>query len=273
MNETQPAGGGIDRLTLICVAIVAYAVANVAHEGLGHGGLCLAVGGKPDELNAIYFSCLVDGLPGAAARWVSAGGTLVSLALGAIAALALRGTSPKATPGRYFLWLLMTVCLLQGTGYFLFSGIGNIGDWAAVVRGLSPAWPFRVGLVALGAAGYVLTIRAALRLLAPFLGATDGRVDTGRVLMGIPYLTGGALYLAAGLLNPASPWLVLISAAAASLGGTSALAWMHNLLRDRSRFPPVEAPPFVLPRSPGWLAAGALVALGFVAVLGRSVHL
>jgi hypothetical protein len=49
-----------------------------------------------------------------------------------------------ATPGRYFLWLLMTVSLLQGTGYWLFSGIGNLGNWAKVIEGLTPAWPARV---------------------------------------------------------------------------------------------------------------------------------
>jgi hypothetical protein len=58
--------------------------------------------------------------------------------------------------------------------------------------------------------------------------------------------------------------LVLISAAAASLGGTSGLAWMHNYLRYQKWFPPVPAPAL--------LAAAAVVALIFIVVLGRTVH-
>ena len=65
---------------------------------------------------------------------------------------------------------------------------------------------------------------------------------------------------------------MLISAAAASFGGTSALAWMAQLLRNEKRFPPREreAPP--LPRSIPWLAAGAVVALLFVFVLGPGIR-
>ena len=42
---------------------------------------------------------------------------------------------------RYFFWLMMMTFNLFGVGgYFLFSGIGNIGDWAEVVAGWQPAW-------------------------------------------------------------------------------------------------------------------------------------
>jgi hypothetical protein len=118
----------------------------------------------------------------------------------------------------------MSVSFLQGTGYWLFSGLAGGGDWAAVIDGLAPAWPYRVALAAGGAAGYWLAIRLALRALDPFVGSGDDRVARGRTLMLLPYLVGGALYCAAGMLNPLSPDLVLTSAAAASLGGTSALA-------------------------------------------------
>ena len=89
----------------------------------------------------------------------------------------------------------------------------------------------------------------------------------------IPYLVGAALYVAAGLLNPVGPRLVLISAAAASLGGTSGLAWMAQLLRNERRFPPPADPGPGIPRTVPWLAAGALVAILFVFVLGPGVRL
>ena len=89
----------------------------------------------------------------------------------------------------------------------------------------------------------------------------------------IPYLAGGILYVAAGFLNPVGPRLVLISAAAASFGGTSGLAWMAQLLRNQHRFPPDDGAPLRIPRCGPWLAAGVAVALLFVGVLGPGIRL
>ena len=55
----------------------------------------------------------------------------------------------------------MTINLLTGTGYFLFSGIGGSGDWAVFIKGLGPEWLLRVAL-ALGA-----TLPAAATVRAP----------------------------------------------------------------------------------------------------------
>jgi hypothetical protein len=50
MNDT-PRSPSIDRLTLIAIAAVAYVLANIAHEGVGHGGSCLLLGGQPVALS------------------------------------------------------------------------------------------------------------------------------------------------------------------------------------------------------------------------------
>lgn len=267
--STNGRGAVLDRLTLVAVALAVYALVNVAHEGLGHGGACLLVGGKPLALNAVYFECGEDGLSSLARRLVSAGGTLVNLALGAVGAwLLARGR----TSGwwRYALWLFTTLNLLQATGYWLFSGLGNVGDWAAVSAGFEPHALARLGLALAGGLGYVAAVAFALRTLAPLLGPGRGRVGRARQLTLLPYLAGGLLYVGAGLLNPLGMRLVLISAAAASFGGASALAWMGELLRDEERFPPGQAEQ-PLPPSLAWLVAGALASASFVAVLGRGV--
>jgi len=51
-------------------------------------------------------------------------------------------------------WLLMTFNLFEAGGYFLFSGIGDIGGWAAIVARWQPAWAWRVALIAPGTATY-----------------------------------------------------------------------------------------------------------------------
>ena len=261
---------GIDRLTLIALAVVAYALANLAHEGAGHGGACLLVGGRPLALSAIHVDADEAALGVAARKWIAAGGTLANLLLGGVALAVMRARRPS--PGRYFLWLLATVNLLQAAGYWLFSGIGRVGDWATVIDGLSPAAGWRAGLALVGGVAYAGAVLVSLRELRPLLGDDEDRMTRAVALTVVPYVAGGILYVAAGLLNPEGWRLVLISAAAASLGGTSALAWMAQLLRNEARFPPAAGPPLHLPRSAAWLAAGVVTALLFVAGLGPGVR-
>ena len=47
----------IDRLTIVGVAAFAYVLTAFFHEGVGHGGACLAVGGHPLAGGAYYFDC------------------------------------------------------------------------------------------------------------------------------------------------------------------------------------------------------------------------
>ncbi len=263
----------VDRPTLAAVAVAAFALANVVHEGLGHGATCLLVGGRAEALSAVHFDGDLTGLPPSAGRWVAAGGTLANLVLGLAAAAALRTARRAPGSARLFLWLSMTVNLLQAAGYWLFSGIGGIGDWAKVIEGWEPHWIFRFGLALLGGVTYWGVVRSSLRELVALLGPEPGIWGRAVPLTVVPYLAGGILYVGAGLLNPVSPQLVIISAAAASFGGTSGLAWMAQLLRNERRFPPHPDPAVVIQRSAAWLAAGAVVALLFVGLLGPGLRL
>lgn len=262
----------VDRPTLVAIAVVAYALANVVHEGVGHGGACVLAGGRPLVLSAVHFEGVPGLLDAAGQKWMAAGGTLANLAVGAVALAALRaGRGPSAW--RYFLWLLMTVNLLQAAGYWMFSGIGNVGDWAFLIGGLSPRWVFRAALALAGLGAYWAAVVFSLRELGPFVGDRTGRFRRALPLTVIPYLAGGCLYLAAGVANPVGWLLVAISAVAASFGGTAGLAWMAQLLRGRGALVPTASDTALeLPRSVPWLVAGAVALLVFVAVLGPGVR-
>lgn len=253
--------------SLVSLAVVAYAVANVVHEGLGHGVACVALGGVPKALNAVYFDCGEERLGGLAVRLIAAAGTGAT-ALLAWAAWALQR---KATGNaRWFWWLLGTVCTQQAAGYLLFSGLLGVGDWAKVVDGLPAGVFLRLTLALVGATAYLGVVRGSLERLVPLLGSGVDRQQRANRLLLVSYFTGGALYVAAGVLNPESPMLVLISAAAASLGGTSGLTWMGSLL-DRPLFAPRGGEPVELRASPAWLVAAVVTGAVFVGVLGRSV--
>ena len=254
-----------DLLTVIAITIAATVIANVIHEGLGHGGMCAATGGQPLALSTVHFECSAD------TRLVAAGGTLANLVFGALFWVAARAVKQRATL-RFCFWLLMTFNLLDAGGYFLFSGIGNFGDWAAVVAGWRPAWAWRAGLITLGMVTYFLWfVPLCLRELRPFLGRdAQIRVRRARQLTLVPYFTAGILSCVAGTLNPVGPLLILVSAAASSFGGHSGLAWMWTLLYG-PRIPSSELQMPEIERSWGWMVAAAILAVVFIAGLGPGV--
>jgi hypothetical protein len=162
------------------------------------------------------------------------------------------------------------VNLLTAFGYLLYSGIGGIGDWARVIDGARPAIAFRLAMVAAGTWLYfVLAPRLLMPPLDTFLGRDpEARVARARRLSLVPYLAGGCTLIAAGLLNPLGMKIVLISAAAASFGGTSLLAWYPAT----PRAPLVTTgAPLALPRSAAWIVVAAIAMALFVLVLGRGI--
>jgi hypothetical protein len=257
---TQP-----DFWTVAAIAVIATVIANVIHEGLGHGGMCAATGGQALALSTVHFECSVE------PRLVAAGGTLANLIFGALFWAAARVVKQGAS-WRFFLWLLMTFNLFDAGGYFLFSGIGNFGDWAAVVAGWQPAWAWRMGLIALGVVTYFFWfVPLSLRELRPFLGRdAQIRVRRARRLMLASYFTAGILSCVAGALNPVGPLLILVSAAASSFGGHSGLAWMWTLLAG-PRIPSSELQLPEIERSRGWMVAAVILGVAFIAGLGPGV--
>jgi hypothetical protein len=254
-----------DLWTIVAISVAATAIADFIHEGLGHGGMCVAIGGRPLVLSTVHFECSPD------TRLVAAGGTLANLIFGAMSWAAARAVKRSAS-WRYFFWVLMTFNLFAAGGYFMFSGIGNIGDWAEVVAGSQAAWLWRAGLAALGIVIYFFVfVPLSLRELCPFIGQNANiRVRRARRLAVTPYLTAGILACIAGALNPVGPLLILISAAAASFGGQSGMVWMWTLLYG----PRIPSSGFQMPeigRDWGWIIASLVLAVGFIVGLGPGV--
>lgn len=259
----------LDVWTIGAMTIVAWSISALLHEGLGHGGTCLLAGAKPLALTSAYFSCDETTASGVDLRWIAAGGTIVNVLAGLPLLLVLPRLRAPST-WRFFLWLVGALNVLTAFGYLLFSAVGGIGDWAAVIEGLPHALGWRI---AMGLAGAVLYFYVAPRLLlpglAPFVGEADDRHARARRLTLLPYLIGGATSVVAGAFNPIGIEIVLISSVAAAFGGASLLAWFYRAYAPRTAS---GTPPFLgIPRSVGWMAAGA-VALGvFVGVFGRGL--
>jgi len=258
----------LDAFTVGSIAILAYMLGNVLHEGLGHGGACLLTGAQPLVLSSVHFECSVEN------RLVMAGGTLMNLFAGAVFFVLGRLTGPRYPRLKYFFWISMAVNLFTGTGYFLFSGIGGIGDWGEFIQGLGPQWVWRISMTIFGAATYLLAARISLLELRPLIGSKkEQRYQRAVRLSVIPYFAGGILMCIAGSLNPKGAILILISAAASTFGGTSGLMWTTHMLK-RGTLIPYGPPAAPMPIRRSWpliVAAGGM-AIAFVSVLGPSVH-
>lgn len=260
-----------DAWTVGAVAVIVYALSSLLHEAVGHGGVCLAVHGTALELSSMHFECALPDNAAIAQRVVAAGGTIATVIGGGVALLVYHLSKGSTTAAwRYALWLFAAVNLMQGTGYFLFSGLAEVGDWTAVIDGWEPHWLWRSGLTIMGFVLYLVTTTMLFRALEPMVGeARPRRFRHALRLAGLAYVVGCALEIAAGLRNPGGIGLVLMSGAAASLGGTSGLAWGPQTLRGpRTPSNMAAVPVELVERNWAALALAVVCGIAFIGVFG-----
>lgn len=246
-----------DKITIVSMAIVASAAATLLHEGLGHGVVAWLRGDVPTELTSNHLSSLRPD------HLVEAGGTLVNLLAGAIALIASRSAGNRSNL-RYFFWIFAALNLLPGAGYFLFSGIFGIGDWAEVIRGAPNQIALRILMTSFGAALYVLVVRLLAAAVQPYCPARSDYNTVGRV----PYYAACLFSCAAGALDPLGLKLFLFSTAPAAFGGSSGLMWADSLLPRR----PAKEPPALVKRQPAWWIVGAVLGLAYILILGPGIQ-
>jgi len=251
-----------DALTIVAIAVLACVVQDILHEGLGHGVTAWLSGAHSITMSTVALQSDIE------TRWISANGTLVNLVFAAIFWLLLRNARRYSPTLRYFFVLAMMGNLFTGTGYFLFSGVANFGDWATVIHGLQPYWMWRSGLIVLGVISYYLSMLLVAVELKPFRGAP---ADWPRLrgLCWMPYFTDGILAGVAGLLNPAGLFYVIASALPSTLGANAGLLSLPSMMHRDKAAPEESVGP--LNRSVPWIAAGAVAALLFIFVLGRGL--
>ena len=260
MNEHEPVtplSSFDDKPTLIAISVLACFVQDVLHEALGHGVTAWFSGAHQLTLSTVALQSDVE------TRWVSAAGTLVNLVLGVIFWLLLRRSYRPAT--QYFLLLALAGNLFTGTGYFLFSGVANFSDWAAVIRGLQPQWLWRLILIVTGIVTYgasVLLVRAELKR---FRRIPARRL---RTLCWTPYFTDGVLAGLGGLMSPLGVFYIIASALPSTLGANSGLLYIPYTIHHSKPGDDQVGP---VPRSAAWIAVGAAAGLLFVFMLGRGI--
>lgn len=265
MSRGANAGAGsplYDKLTVVAISALAAIVGDVLHEGLGHAGVAILSGAHRVTVSTVAMQSEMD------TKWIAAAGPLTNLVFGAIFWLLLLRPQRYRPAARYFLILAMAGNLFTATGYPLFSGVSNFGDFAQVIAGWHPLWLWRVALIAVGAATYYASMLIVADKLRPFR-RNDDDPRKMRTLCWVPYFTQGILAGVAGLFNPAGIVYVFVSALPASLGAMSGLLAMPGMLRRPQPSKGDSAGP--VPRSAAWIAVGAIVSLFYIFVIGRGV--
>ena len=264
----------IDILTLVGIAIVVYTIQTIAHEGIGHGLVSTLLGGHVTYISSTECQCGTEGLPRASQRAVSAAGPMMNLILTLVFWGLFRASRNAPTLTRYFLWLSMTVNGLTFAGYLAVPTLIGFGDWFEFIQGLSPVGLWRAALILVGIILYIGVAYVSVHSLE-FLQTREQPQRRRRawILNLVPYLSGGIAYVIAALFNPAGPELILISAAAASFGGTSAFLWMPGWSARKAPDENTPATPEGLARAWVWIGVGVLTLIFLIVILGPGVKI
>lgn len=241
--------------TVVAIAIVVNVGATVIHEACGHGLAALLFGAHVQHVSSVDLAYDDRTLGAVPNRIVAAAGPLANILTGLAAwALAARWT-PRADATRYFLWLFGHVSVFIGGGYAMaLSFVHGFGDMDAIARGLPAEVLWRSLLTLAGVLITLATLLHGVRTLSPFAGGGADRTRRAVRLTVVPYVTMGIVEMTAAAFNPDSPILIVISAGFATFGGNAGLAWMPRWMRLVRR--PADTV-IGVPRSRGWLAAGA----------------
>lgn len=256
----------MDSLVTVCaVSALAMILSTMLHEGVGHAVTALLTVSPNGVLSTVAWTSEYD------SKLVDAGGTIVNLIAAAVFWILLRSAPLSSAATRLFLLLACAFNLFAGTGYFLFSGLTNFGDWAAVIHDLQPFVLWRVALIVAGVLGYWGALVVAGTSLFRYVGFQRG-ADRRRIshLMMVAYLNAVLIACVGGALNPLGIQYVFFSALPATAGAGSGLLYMQYYARKNAA-PALRVEP--INRSFAWIGVSAACALLFIFVLGRGVML
>jgi hypothetical protein len=272
-TAASPAAFADDRITVSSIAVLAFIVADIAHEGAGHiFGFYLA-GGKSALLTTTHLTEWVA-LGDPQWRIFDLGGPAGNLASAFLAWLILRSVRKRPVQLQFFLWLVMAFSLFWAFGSMIFCGVTGRGDWMALIQGTKFLWPVRILFVLLGLFLYRISIRLLAMELRSIISISDPNISSRLArLIWISYISGGLIACAGAILDPHGPIEMLRSGALSSFGAAIGLFYIRrNFLRltDRPPDPPAANP---IRRDLPWILAALAGAIYFIGILGPGIQI
>jgi hypothetical protein len=252
--------GRNDVLTVAAIALLAMCLVTFDHEALGHGGMCLALGGHIRILTSSIFRCDLQSV------WIDPAGPFGNLLMGALA-LAFVGAVPRRSVGmRLFLILVACFSFFWEAGYVIEAMRTRHGDLYSAGQDFlgEPSTGWRIVGALAGLSLYLFSARWASRSLLdlwPRADAARGVARTAWVAASIGAALAALAYSGEGFGD--------LRDAILEIGASS---W-PLLIIPRSNRSAAEAPPAeVIGRNWTVVCTSALVYAIFVATLGRGVR-
>lgn len=146
-------------ITMSCIGVAAYVLADLFHEVVGHGGTCLLAGHQIDLITSVYFKSS----PGS--FLTDLGGPLSNLFFGFLVFFFLERRNNISVV--FALLLVNTMCynLFWFSGTILQSVFSKTGDWKYAVNELNIGVFERPVLLITGMTAYFLSIKLTRRHL------------------------------------------------------------------------------------------------------------
>ncbi len=256
----------VDGLTVIAIAVMAYAGAYISHEIIGHCGMALVVGTKCKIISStnIPLASMVE-------MWkykiIVTAGCAANFAIGFLCLWLLRDSRISRPAPRYFFWLLMSVNLFLASSYIAAAPIIKFGDSYILIRDLPGQWFWR-SAVSLTGAGLVYFCFQVCRMeLGRLLGSGGPATPSIAGRLVVPaYLVGGIVTVTSAFFSELDQRLAQLQAAGGTFGLTVWLLLLPFVITG-----PAAGEVFQLRRSTGWIIAGALTAIIFICVLGPGI--
>lgn len=249
---------GDDIATVAAVAVLATCIATAAHEAVGHGLTCLALGGEITQLTSVYFQC------SAQSTGIAAGGPLGNLLAARIAGWAFTLTPKRHSHLRLALLLVLALSLFWFAGYLIYSAALRTGDLFFVALDLfgPPTLALRIGAIIAGTLIYFLAVNV-IRRLGAALSRDPKRVRRLLVIS----------WVAAALSATAAAFAYAPSPVAAATQAALEIAAASLPLLARAMVAPIGPadPAAVAPRSWAWIGASIVAYALFIATLGRGL--
>lgn len=154
----------IDIFTLIAISIIAWSIANILHEVIGHAGSAALMGIPVRAVSTTTIYIEWSQIKSAAEiQIIHAAGAGLNLLSGMIALLYLRSEMIKDSATRYFLWLFSTVSFIIVTFNLISLPLIGGGDWSVIIQETNNQAMWKAIIVGVGViltiAGYALPMR------------------------------------------------------------------------------------------------------------------
>jgi len=248
--------------TTVAIGVFAYMLTTVVHELMGHGAMCVALGGHAVRASSLFLDCdiqrpLID-MAGPGANLITG--------LSATAVAYVLRDSRTHRHWQVFAWIFAAYSLFFGMGYALFSGVTGLGDWTFLLGPESPTPTLRLVLSVFG----IVAIVASLRLLR--IASWSGLPISATIpwhRMVLVYVGATLVAFAGAALDPAGMQAVIRLPPAAPFAGLG-LLWLAYR-GGRSVEAPAATTP--LPGHRAWLAAGLVAAILYIGLLGPGIDL